>query len=60
VLESDRDYAAIRKVSADLWPTRARLWRLLGFAAVESGNRSGWAVLLLLFVALVLVLQYLV
>lgn len=58
VLESDKDYAAVRKVSAGLWPTRARLWRLLGFAAVESGNRRGWPVLLLLIVAVIVALQY--
>jgi hypothetical protein len=58
VLESDEDYAAIRKVSARLWPTRARLWRLLGFAAVESGNRRGWPVLLLVIIAVILALQY--
>jgi hypothetical protein len=50
VLESDNDYRAIRAASPKLRPVRARLWRQLGLAAIESGNRTGWAVLLLLIV----------
>lgn len=60
VLESDKDYAAIRQVAAGIWPIGARVWRLFGFAALETGNRRGWPVLLLLIVALILALQYLV
>ena len=59
VLESDDDYRAVRAVSDQLRPVRARLWRLLGSAVVESGNRSGWPVLLLLIVAVIVGLSYL-
>lgn len=47
-LENDEDYSAVRKRSPQLRPMRARLWRQLGFAAIESGNRTGWPVLLVL------------
>jgi hypothetical protein len=49
-LESDDEYRAVRNVSLQLRPVRARMWRQLGFAAIESGNRTGWAVLLLLII----------
>ena len=47
VLESDRDYTAIREISARLRPVRSRFWQQIGFSAIESGNMTGWPVLLL-------------
>ena len=58
VLEGDDDYRAVRAVSAKLRPVRARLWRLLGLAVVESGNHGGWPVLVLLIVAVYLALRH--
>lgn len=48
MLESDRDYDAIRLRSTRLRPLRARLWRQLGFSFIESGNLTGLPVLLLI------------
>ena len=48
VLESDQDYDALRKVAVGLRPVRARLWQQLGVSAIESGNLTGWPVLVLL------------
>jgi hypothetical protein len=48
VLESDQDYQTVRKMASKLRPVRARLWRRLGLAAIESGNLTGWPVLVLL------------
>ncbi|HJT14947.1 MAG TPA: hypothetical protein VJ790_20145 [Dongiaceae bacterium] len=58
VLENDDDYRALRGTASRLRPVRARLWRLLGIAAVESGNRAGWPVLLLLIAAAVVGLSH--
>ncbi len=54
VLESDQDYSALRAVSPKLRPIRARLWRLLGVRAIESGNFTGYPVLLLTATAAVI------
>ena len=59
LLENDDDYRAVRAASTRLRPVRARLWRLLGLAAVESGNRRGWPVLLLLIAVALLAAGYL-
>ena len=50
VLESNDDYRALRRISGNLRPVRARMWRLLGRAVIESGysDVTGWPVWLLL------------
>jgi hypothetical protein len=50
VLESDDDYRAVRKASAKLRPVRARLWRHLGIAIIETGDLGGWPVWLFLII----------
>ena len=52
VLENDEDYQAVRKVAFGLRPPRARLWEQLGTSAIESGNLTGWPVLLFLAVVI--------
>jgi hypothetical protein len=47
VLESDRDYSAVRAVSPALRPIRARLYWQLALEVVESGNLTGWPALIL-------------
>jgi hypothetical protein len=47
VIENDLDYSVLHGLSTGLHPVRARLWRQLSFAAVHSGNRTGWPVLVL-------------
>ena len=48
VLESDGDYRALRQTAPRLRPVRARLWRQLGFSAIQAGNITGWPVIVLI------------
>ena len=48
VLESDEDYRALRQTAPRLRPVRSRLWRQLGFSAIESGKITGWPVIALI------------
>lgn len=46
--ENDRDYAELRAAGATLLPLRERTWRQLFYAAQESGNLTGWPVLVVI------------
>ncbi|HJR22091.1 MAG TPA: hypothetical protein VJ822_10750 [Dongiaceae bacterium] len=48
VLENDQDYRALRQSAPRLRPVRARVWRQLGFSAIESGKIPGWPVIVLI------------
>ena len=51
VVENDQDYQALRKVAVGLPPVQASFWKQLGLSAIESGNLTGWPVLVLLGIA---------
>jgi hypothetical protein len=51
VLESDGDYLALRQTAPKLRSAPARLWRQLGFSAIEAGNITGWPVIVLVILA---------
>ena len=47
-LENDEDYVAIRNEARNLQPISARTWRQVFLAGQDSGNLTGWPVLLLM------------
>ena len=54
-VENDRDYAELGAAATGLLPLRERTWRQFFFAAQESGNLTGWPVLVPIMVGILAV-----
>lgn len=50
MLENDRDYGAVQHWAKRLASRHSQSWRQLGLAAIESGNLTGWPVVVAILV----------